>query len=56
MSRLENMIKDLEDDGVSGEFSEQPVTRAELAEILTEISSMITPVKLADLTGEIGEK
>lgn len=41
MSRILDMIKDLRDPGVSGEYDENPITRAELADALEAILEVL---------------
>lgn len=40
-NKLQTLIDDLKDVGVSGEFDEMPVTRAELAEALEAIQESL---------------
>lgn len=41
MSKLIDLITALKDPGISGEFDEQPVTRAELAEALEAVLEVL---------------
>jgi len=45
MKSLDELIKDFEDEGVSGDFDESPITRRDMAEVLKILKAKLTNLK-----------